>query len=189
MHGTHASQQQCVTRCCQRGAGGHDIVDEQHPQVRTVGARPKRRALQPLGASVSGLSSAVGAVEQPPTRYTELDSDRPGEQLCLVVPTRAGASTAGGCPCDHVDFADSQTAHHQPRQLSGHLAAIAVLEAMNDLARHALERQRSHDARLADLGRCTGERETAAVTEGGAGLITTGAKGGEDHGAISTRSV
>ena len=94
----------------------------------------------------------MAAVQQPPARHTQLGSHSPGQQLGLVVPACPGPSAAGGCPRHHVDLADAQAAHHHPRDLASNLAAVAVLQTMNDLACYTFERQRGQDAGLADLG-------------------------------------
>ena len=189
MHHADAGEQQRIAGSRERGTSGDDIVDQQHPQLRTPRTGTERRALQPLGSCVPGLRCPVAAIEQASARHPQLSGDRAGKQLCLVVPTRACPGAAGRRPRHNIDLAKPDAAHHQPRQLTCDLAAIAVLEAVYDLACDPLERQRRHDAGLGDLGCGAGERETAAVAERGAGLITTGAKGGEDHGAISTRRV
>jgi len=189
MHCADTREQQCVASSRQSCPRGDDIVDEQHTELLAPSSRPKRRTLQPLRPRMARLRSPMAAVEQPPARHSQLGSHSPGQKLRLVVPACPGPSAAGGCPRHHVDLADPQTAHHHPRKLAGNLSAIAVLQAMYNLSCHTLERQCGHDAGLADLRRCAGEREATAVTQRGAGLITTGAKGGEDHGAICTRRV
>lgn len=94
----------------------------------------------------------MAAVQQPPARHPQLGSHGPGQELGLVVPACPGPSATGRGPRHHVDRADTQTAHHHPRELAGNLAAIAVFQAMNDLACHTFERQRGHDTGLGDLG-------------------------------------
>lgn len=153
-------------------------------------ARPERRAVETLGTTVPRLRSAtVAAVQEPTTRHAQLRGDGTRQQLRLVVPATAGALAAGRRPRDHIDPADAHPTHHEPGQLTGDQPAVAVLQTVHDLAGHAFERQRSHDAGLADLGRCAGEREATAVAQGGTGLVAAGAECGEEHGGICTRGV
>ena len=189
MHGADAGKQQRIAGSRQGGTSGDHIINEQHSQLRATGAGTKRRTQQPLGTRLTSLRRSVAAVEQAPARHAKLGRHRSREQLGLVVPPRPGPHTAGGRPRDNVDLAHPQTANHEPRQLAGNRAPIAVLETVDHLARDTLKRQRCHDARLAELGRRAGEREAAAVAERGTGLIATGAEDGEDHGGISTRRV
>ncbi len=189
MHGADTREQQRFAGGGKRGAGSNHIVDEQHREMTTAGARTERRAVQPLRPRMTGLREPMAAVQQTPARHTQLGRDGPGQQLGLVVPTRPSAAPAGGRPCHDVDLAQPHATNHQPRQLPRDETPIAVLEPVDDLTSNALERQGCHDTGLADLGRRAGERETTAVAQRGARLITAGAKGSEDHGAICTRRV
>ena len=127
--------------------------------------------------------------EQAPAGHAQLSGHRPGEQLGLVVPAGTGAGTTGGRPGDQIDGANLEAKHHEPSQLAGDEPAIAVLETVHHLAGHPLEREGGKNAGIADLGRCAGQREAAAVAERGAGLVATGTERGEEHGGIGTRRV
>jgi len=171
------------------GPGGDHIIHQQHPQVLRHLPGTELGALQPLGARVAGLLLAVAAVQQAPARHAQLVSDRPGQQLGLVVPTGTGARTAGGRPRDDIDPADLQPTGDERGQHLGHRPAVAVLEAVHDLAGHPLERQGREHATIAHLGFRAGEREAAAMAEHDTRLVAAGAGTGEHHGARSTRRV
>jgi hypothetical protein len=173
----------------ERGAGGDHVVDHEHPQAAVRGAGAEPRPVQTLRAGVAGLGRAVRAVEQAPARHAQLACDGAGEQLGLVEPAGAGASRTGGRPGDDVDRGHRDPTHEELGKLLGRGASVAVLEAEHHLPGDAVERERGGDATIAHLGRCAGEGEAAAMTQSGAGLVATGTRGGEEHGAITTRRV
>jgi len=155
--------------------------------VRSAG--PERRPTQALRTSVPCLLGAVAAVQQPTAGHAQLGGHGAGQQFGLVVPATASTSAAGWRPGDDIHLADAHAPHHQAGDVASDRAPVAVLEPVNDLPSDALERQRGHDAGLADLGRCAGQREAAAVAERIARLVAAGTESGEEHGGIGTRRV
>jgi uncharacterized membrane protein YczE len=130
------------------------------------------------------------AIEHAPTRHTQLPGNRPSQQFGLVEPALADATGAGGCPRDHIDLAATgrpEPLGHDARQQMRHTALVAVLQAEHHLAPDSLEREGGEYPTLGRDRRGARQREATAMAQEGAGLIATGAGGGEEHGRILPR--
>jgi hypothetical protein len=173
----------------QRRTRGDDIVDHQNRQPVPRLPGPEYGTSETLGAGLAGLGRAVGAVQQPAARNTELASDGAGDRLGLVVTAPTNPACAGGCPGDEIDVCELQATHHVSGQHGGGRPPMAELERDDQLPRRALEREGGAYAIGAARRENRGERETAAVAQHIAGATACGTTSGEQHGAISTRRV
>jgi hypothetical protein len=195
VHLGHTGVAQCPLCCQQRGAGGDDIVDEQHPERPHGETRPELGRVEPLGPAAPGLWGTVGSVQQPPAGQPQLASHRPRQQLGLVEAALYHPGAAGGCPGDHIDRNLGQTkpAHHQPREMTSHCPPVAVLQRQQRATRHAVERHGGSDAVGVDDGTGGSEREPACPAQVGAGLVAAGAAvvehGQGGHGSQPARGV
>ena len=194
-------------RCgSQRGAGGDDVVDDEHGQATARLPGPERRSGQAIGSRLAGLGTAVCPIQQPPAGNTELTSDGARNGLGLVVTASAHATRAGGCPGDDIDVIEPQSANHLCCEHPGCRPAMAELQRNDQLPWHSLESKRgayacgtAQWAVIPDLGRL--QREAAAMAQVIARSSTRRAASRQhprkqprkdprnNHGVISTRRV
>jgi hypothetical protein len=174
----------------QGGAGGDNVVHEEHTEVVARRTGPERRTVEPLGAGVTGLLRAVRTVEQTAAGNAQLTGDGPGQQFGLVVPAAAHPPRAGGRPRDHIDPAGMQPGDDEPGEMHGRTTAVVVLQTQHHLAGDPFEGQSSPDAIVAELGGRTGQREPASVAQHLPRLVAPCADGreerAEDHGGRNT---
>ena len=169
----------------QRGAGRHDVVDDQDARRRHVGMGPERRRVQPGMAIAPGLrdrrhrSARAAAEHGTPSwratwRATSSAWSKPrSRRRRRLVGAHVTTSTA--------PTGRDQPVHQQPGEVPGDRPPVAVLEAEQHVADPARERGGDHDA----VGRLRAgpadEREPAGPTDRGAGCLAAGAAGREDH--------
>ncbi len=177
-HDTAGSDaEQGVGRGPQRGPGGDDVVDDEHPPIAPVGMADERRTGQPPVAAKTGLRAGAGrSLEQPARRQPQLAGDLAGDQFGLIEPAPAPASRARRRPGHDIDVAagsnpfGDEAVDEQAGEVTRELAAVAVLEPEDDVADAPGERHGGDDPALgpAEGGawRRTGEGEAAGTAQG-----------------------
>jgi len=124
--------QQRVASCEQRGAGGDDVVDDQHPWRPAHRARPEVGTVEPFGAAASGLARAVMAKQHPPARFAPQCAKCSGEQFGLVVASLADMAAGGRRPRDDIDLGGVETSAELLGEVHRQAAAVAVLETNHE---------------------------------------------------------
>jgi hypothetical protein len=185
----HTGGPKSVGRGSQRRTRGDDIVD--HEDRQTVPRLPgaKCRTDEALGAGFAGLWRAMGAVQEPAARNTELAGHRAGYRLGLVVAASPDPAGAGRRPRDEIDVGELQPTHHVSGQHAGGRPPMTKLERDYQLPGCALERERGADAIRAAQRMNRREREAAPLAQDLTVTAAGGTTSGEQHGAITTRRV
>lgn len=129
----------------ERGARGDDVVDQQHTGctaecTRNIRTCPKAGTLQAFGTTVPRLRTrAVFAVQQTPTRNTEVSRHGARDQLGLIEPTRPTTGGTRGRPRDDAhphERPHTHALHGKCRQLVSHTTPRAVLQRVQQLTHH-----------------------------------------------------
>ncbi len=185
----HTGGTQCVGGGSQRRASGDDIVDHQDRQTVPGLTGAKCGTDETLGTGFAGLWRAMGAVQEPAARNTELAGNGAGYRLGLVVAASPDPAGTGWRPRDEIDVRELQPTHHVSGQHAGGGPPMPKLERDDQLTRRALERERGADAIRAAQRMNRRERETATVAQDLTVTAAGGTTSGEQHGAITTRRV
>lgn len=180
---------QSFGRCSQRRTGRDDVVDDQHHQTEARTPRPERRANETVGTRFAGLWLAMGPVQQPAARNTQLAGNGLGDRFSLVITASSHPAGTRRRPGDHIDVVEAQSAHHVHGKDTGRGSAVTELEGDDQLPCHTLEREGGGDAVGAAHRLSGGKSETAAVAEHAPEAPAGIAPAGKEHGAINTRGV
>lgn len=91
------------------------------------------RAIQPVVAGLSGLGSTMAAEQHAPARFAPLRSQRPGQELGLVVPSPTGPTGTRRCPRDDVDLGGIEPPAELFGKITGESAPITELQPDHQL--------------------------------------------------------
>ena len=161
------------------GAGGGDIVDEEHRAPRSVEPGSETRSAKPLGTGAPRLrAGGLLADKEAAAGKAELAGQMPGDQLGLIEAPLASTGVTRRRPGDHVDVdAGTHTdllepSAHQTRKMSRHRSTVVELEAEHHAPRPTRERDRHQHPR--PLRRARQQSEPAGAADGSAGCVATG---------------
>ncbi len=121
--------------------------------------------METLGPGASGLGWAMAAKQHPPTRLAPQGTQRPGEQLSLVVTALTHMLAGGGCPRDDVDLGGIQPATELLGQMAGKATTISVLQPNHEISAQTYELGGGHDSGGGDNWRRRHESESATPAQ------------------------